>query len=78
MTESSTIVTLIYALIGLSGALSLAVFAGGFIMYLVKLGLPDKQRDPGIQVMEWGVALAITAIFLVGALKVLHDWFMIR
>jgi len=74
MTESEMIVTILYGMIGATGALSIAIFVWGFIEYITKIGLPSKQRDRGIGIMEWGVRLVITAIFLIVALKYLQDW----
>lgn len=74
MTEGEMLVTIVYGMIGATGALSIAVFIWGFTEYISKIGLPSVQRDRGIGIMEWGVRLVITAIFLIVALKFLQDW----
>ena len=74
MTESATIITILYALIGATGALSVVVFVWGFVEYATKIGLPSKQRDYGISIMEWGVRFIITAVFLIVVLKFLERW----
>lgn len=74
MSESEMIITIVYGLIGATGALSIIVFIWGFIEYITKIGLPADQRNSGIAIMEWGVRLVITAVFLIVALKFLQDW----
>lgn len=58
---------LLYAMIGISGALSLAVFVWGFAVYISRLG--TDRRVEGIRIMEWGVGLVMTSIFLIGILR---------
>ncbi|HWO07125.1 MAG TPA: hypothetical protein VNM40_00920 [Candidatus Paceibacterota bacterium] len=58
---------LLYALIGIFGALSVIVFLWGFVVYLARLG--TERRVLGIRIMEWGVALILTAIALIGVLR---------
>ena len=74
MTESEMLITIVYGLIGATGALSIAVFAWGFTEYITKIGLPAKQRERGIGIMEWGVRLVVTAVFLIVALKFIQGW----
>ena len=73
MSTTDTIVLLLYALIGISGALSAAVFTWGFIIYILRLG--TERRIAGIRIMEWGVSLILTAIILIGAIRLLEHWF---
>lgn len=75
MTGSETLITILYALVGATGALSIVIFIWGFIEYLTKIGLPDKMRDPGINIMEWGVRFILTSVFLIAALKLFERWF---
>lgn len=75
MTNTETLITIVYALIGATGALSIVVFVGGFADYITKIGLPSVQRDRGVAIMEWGVRLVITAVFLILVLKLLQNWF---
>lgn len=74
MTEGEAFVTILYALVGASGALSIVLFGWGLALYFSKFGLPAAMRDPGIAVMEWGVRLAITAVFLIVVLKLVEKW----
>jgi hypothetical protein len=41
-------------------AFSLVLFAGGFILYLSRLGRP--YRDEGLAIMQWGVAFLFVYI----------------
>lgn len=75
MPESHMLVTVIYGLVGATGALAIVVFIWGFVEYITKIGLPAIQRDRGVSIMEWGVRLIITAIFLILVLKFLERWF---
>ena len=67
MAETSTFVLILYALIGISGALSIIAFVRGFITYISRLG--TERRDEGIKIMEWSIGFIITAIVLIGILR---------
>lgn len=73
MSTTETAILLIYALIGVSGALSIVVFVWGFIVYIIRLG--TERRVEGIRIMEWGVSLIFTAIILIGVMRFLEHWF---
>ena len=73
MTESSLLISIVYGLVGGVGALSVVVMIWGFITYIVRLG--TVRREEGINIMGWGVRLIITAIFLIGVLRLLQHWF---
>lgn len=68
------IITILYGLIGATGALSIVVFVWGLVEYLTKIGLPSDMRNRGISIMEWGVRLVVTAVFLIVALKLVQRW----
>ena len=70
MSISDTFVLLTYALIGVSGALSFAVFLWGFTIYIVRLG--TERRVEGIRIIEWAIGLALTSIVLIGVLHLLE------
>lgn len=72
MTESQTLILVIYGLIGVAGALAVVVFLWGFITYIARLGL--VRRKEGIDIMEWGVGFIVTAIVLIGILHLLQRW----
>lgn len=74
MSEGEMLITIVYGMIGATGALSIAVFSWGFVEYITKIGLPADQRKPGIAIMEWGVRLVVTAVFLIVALKFIQGW----
>lgn len=69
-----TLITIIYGMIGASGALAIVVFLWGFVEYITKIGLPSVQRDKGVGIMEWGVRLIVTAVFLILALQLVEKW----
>lgn len=69
-----TLITIIYGMIGASGALAIVVFLWGFVEYITKIGLPSVQRDKGVGIMEWGVRLIVTSVFLVLALQLVEKW----
>lgn len=64
------LIILIYAMIGITGALALIVFTWGFVVYISRLG--TDRRIQGIRIMEWGVGFVITSIFLIGFLRLLE------
>lgn len=74
MTEAATLITVLYALVGACGAISIVVFAWGFAEYITKIGLPAAQRDKGIEIMEWGVRFSITTVFVILVLKIVERW----
>jgi len=65
--ETNSFTILLYAMIGISGALSVVVFVWGFVTYISRLG--TDRRIAGIRIMEWGVGLVMTSIFLIGVLN---------
>lgn len=71
MGETNNVLLILYALIGICGALSSIVFIRGFITYISRLG--TERRAEGIDIMEWGVGFIITAIALIGVLR-LYTW----
>ena len=73
MNESSILVSILYGLVGATGALSLVVLLWGFVVYIMRLG--QVRRDEGIHIMQWGVGLIITAIILIGVLRLVQHWF---
>lgn len=72
MNENSLIITILYGLVGVLGSLSVVVMVWGFVTYIARLGL--VRRDEGIDIMEWGVRLIVTAIVLVGILHLAQRW----
>lgn len=75
MGEKEALITILYGLVGVTGALAVAIFAWGFIEYITKIGLPADQRNHGVAIMEWGVRFIVTAIFVILALKFFEGWF---
>lgn len=73
--DENSMVTVLYGLIGISGALSVVLFIWGFIEYITRIGLPAVRRDKGVHIMEWGVGMVITGIVLIGVLKLVQRWF---
>lgn len=67
MNDLETFVILMHALAGVAGALSVIVFAWGFVVYLTRLG--TERRLEGIHIMEWGVALMFSALVVIGVLR---------
>jgi ABC-type sulfate transport system permease component len=74
MVDGALIITIVYALIGATGALSVVVFVAGFSQYITKIGLPSAMRDPGVSGMEWSIRLILTAIVLIVVLRYLESW----
>lgn len=72
--RESGIILIIYGLIGITGALSMLVFAWGFIEYITRIGLPSERRNKGVHIMEWAVGLVITSIVLIGILNLVQRW----
>lgn len=73
MSTAETTVLLLFALIGVSGALAVVVFVWGFVIYISRLG--TERRVQGVRIMEWGVSLIVTAIVLIGVLRLVEYWF---
>lgn len=68
--DAQSITILVYAMIGITGALALVVFLWGFAIYISRLG--TDRRIAGIHIMEWGVGLLITSVVLIGVLRLLE------
>ena len=73
MTIGYTFMTVLYGLIGISGALSIIVMVWGFLVYIFRLG--TVRREEGIHTMEWGVRLVITSVILIGVMRLIGRWF---
>lgn len=65
-------IAITYGLIGFLGALSAIVFVWGFGIYIIRIGL--EHRKDGIAIMRWGVALAITVVVVIGALRIMESF----
>ena len=46
--------------------LSLVLFLGGFIVYLVRLGTWPTYREEAIHIMQWGVSILFVLIVVLG------------
>ena len=66
--HENTLIVL-YSAIGVFGAASLVTFLAGAGTYFARMGL--EYRLDGIRVMEWGIRLIITTLFLIGLLRFL-------
>ena len=44
--------------------ISLVLFIGGFILYIVRLGTWPTYREEAIEIMKWGVSVLFTLILL--------------
>ncbi len=73
MTVGYTFMTVLYGLIGISGALSIIVMVWGFLVYIFRLG--TVRREEGIHIMQWGVRLVITSVILIGVMRLIGRWF---
>ena len=73
MTTISILVSVLYGLIGATGALSLVVMVWGFLVYIFRLG--TARREEGIRIMQWGVRLVITSVILIGVMRLVTHWF---
>ena len=73
MTVGYTFMTVLYGLIGISGALSIIVMVWGFLVYIFRLG--TVRREEGIHIMQWGVRLVITSVILIGVMRLVGRWF---
>lgn len=71
MSTAETFTLLVYALIGISGSLSIVVFVWGAGVYLSRLG--TERRVAGIRIMEWGIAFVFTSILLIALLRWLES-----
>jgi len=72
MSESEFVILTLYGAIGFSGALSILIFLWGLIVYLSRMG--TDRRQEGLDIMEWGVGLAITSVVLIGILHFAQNW----
>jgi hypothetical protein len=51
-------------LVGLMLVVSLILFIGGFVLYLVRLGTWPTYRDEAVELMMWGVTVLFTIVLL--------------
>ena len=50
--------------VGLMLTISLLLFIGGFIMYLVRLGTWPTYREEAVQIMMWGESILFTLVLI--------------
>lgn len=74
MEMTELFITVLYGLIGVTGALSVVVFVWGLSVYIARLG--TERRTEGIDTMEWSVGLAVTVIVLIGFLRFVQNFFL--
>lgn len=61
---------IMYAAVGVLGAVSFVVFVAGFIQYLSRLG--TERREDSIKIMEWGVSIMVMAVLCAAVLYWMH------
>lgn len=62
--NTSEVLAFFNLLVGLMLVVSVLLFVGGFIMYLIRLGTWPTYRDEALKLMEYGVAVLFTLIIL--------------
>ncbi len=75
MEATPLFITVLYGLIGATGALSVVVFVWGISLYIARLG--TERRADGIDMMEWSVGLGVTVIILIGLLRLVESHFLL-
>lgn len=50
--------------VGVMLTLSIVLFIGGFLMYLVRLGTWPTYREEAVEVMKWGVSILFTLVVI--------------
>lgn len=51
-------------IVGLMVVLSVTLFLGGFIIYLIRLGTWPTYRTQALRIMSWGIAVLFTLIII--------------
>ena len=51
-------------LVGVMLVISVTLFLGGFIMYIVRLGTWPTYRTQALRIMSWGVAVLFTLVLI--------------
>jgi hypothetical protein len=64
------LITLVYSLVGISGAFSFLVFSWGLAAYIAAIG--TERRVGGINIMLWGVEIMFGTFALIGLLYFLQ------
>jgi len=62
--STTQLLTFFNLLAGTMLTISLGLFIGGFILYIVRLGTWPTYREEAIEVMKWGVSILFTLILL--------------
>ena len=50
--------------VGVMLTISIVLFIGGFLMYLVRLGTWPTYREEAVEVMKWGVSTLFTLVVI--------------
>ena len=62
---------------GIMLSLSLGLFIGGFIVYLVRLGTWPTYREEAVEVMKWGVSILFTLVLILAVQQFLLRHLMV-
>ena len=62
--STTQLLTFFNLLAGTMLTISLVLFIGGFILYIVRLGTWPTYREEAIEIMKWGVSVLFTLILL--------------
>ena len=66
---AETIALFLYGIIGCFGAVGIGLFIGGYIVYLVRMGLDG--RSLGVDLMTWGVTVMFVVLLCTVLLRFL-------
>ena len=62
--STTQLLTFFNLLAGTMLTISLGLFIGGFILYIVRLGTWPTYREEAVEIMKWGVSILFTLILL--------------
>lgn len=62
---------------GVMLSLSLTLFIGGFIVYIVRLGTWPTYREEAVEIMKWGVSILFTLVLILAVQQFLLNHLMV-
>jgi hypothetical protein len=61
------------AIAGIMLVVAILLFIGGFIIYLVRLGIPSRVE--GLNIMQWGVMTLFVLAVMLGIIELIQYYF---
>lgn len=74
MIDAATLVGLFNVFVGLMLVAAFLLMGGGFVAWIVRLGVWPSYRDEAIRYMQWGVATLFTLVLILSVVRLVQNY----